>query len=306
MVRRRRDKAALENRLDLGREDEPLAAFHARGDTAPVKRFLPHAVAREKQSPPPGVPEREGEHAAEPQHAVVAPLLVGVHDGLRVGARAVFVAGRFEPLPVDAAALGPAVEPPWRIGWFGALRCSRSLQLLGDFSRRAGGRFETVLRGRPALSEFADFHAAVDAAPSLSFEGPYRNPEDVEAIYREVHFSWVIDFFEEGLNSSWLLPNRLYEGCRHGAIPIAMEGTETARFLQRHGIGLLLPEPSEAALAALLGSMSAASFVEQRKRIAAKPDRVWSSGREDCRALVARLKNLSGAGIVDAFLEAPA
>ena len=84
------------------------------------------------------------------------------------------------------------------------------------------GRFEIVLRGRPAYSEFTDFDGFVAAEPYLRFDGAYRNPEDLAAIYGEVHFSWAIDFFEEGLNSSWLLPNRLYEGCRYGAVPIAM------------------------------------------------------------------------------------
>ena len=65
--------------------------------------------------------------------------------------------------------------------------------------------------------------------------GAYKNPEDLSAIYNDVHFSWAIDFFEEGLNSSWLLPNRLYEGCLYGSVPIALAGTETARFLSAQG-----------------------------------------------------------------------
>ncbi len=111
---------------------------------------------------------------------------------------------------------------------------------LPQFSRRMDGRFEIVLRGRPAYSEFADFDGFVAAEPYHAFRGAYRNPEDLAAIYGEVHFSWAIDFFEEGLNSSWLLPNRLYEGCRYGAVPIAMRDTETGRFLADRAIGLLL------------------------------------------------------------------
>ena len=116
----------------------------------------------------------------------------------------------------------PAAGEPWKIGWFGALRCRKSLELLAAFTRQMDGRFEVVLRGRPAYSEFDDFDGLVAAEPYIRFAGPYRNPEDLAAIYGEVHFSWAIDFFEEGLNSSWLLPNRLYEGCRFGAVPIAM------------------------------------------------------------------------------------
>ena len=106
----------------------------------------------------------------------------------------------------------------------GSARCAAASrwQLLAAFTRRMDGRFEVVLRGRPAYSEFDDFDRLVAAEPYIHFAGPYRNPEDLAAIYGEVHFSWAIDFFEEGLNSNWLLPNRLYEGCRFGAVPIAM------------------------------------------------------------------------------------
>ncbi|TPK54178.1 MULTISPECIES: glycosyltransferase [unclassified Mesorhizobium] len=225
-----------------------------------------------------------------------------------------FTANYFEPFgqvtaPVElvenkyfeAAAILPAehemaeapVAPPWRIGWFGALRCRRSLELLADFSRRADGRFEIVLRGRPALTEFPDFHAFVEAEPWLSFRGPYRNPEDMAAIYRDVHFSWAIDFFEAGQNSEWLLPNRLYEGCRFGAVPISMANTETGRFLGRQGIGILLPEASPDALEAAIGKMEERRFSTLKERVLSRNPRIWSYDRSDCQALVDKLRSLA-------------
>src|SRR6185437_5474763 len=64
-------------------------------------------------------------------------------------------------------------EGPIRIGWFGALRCSRSLAELSAFSRQMQGGAKVILRGRPALTEFDDFHALVAAEPHLHYEGPY-------------------------------------------------------------------------------------------------------------------------------------
>ncbi|MGX9118658.1 glycosyl transferase family 1 [Mesorhizobium sp. BHbsci] len=202
----------------------------------------------------------------------------------------------FEPAAVardDRIVADDPVAPPWRIGWFGALRCRRSLELLAEFSRRLDGRFEIILRGRPALSEFPDFHGFVEAEPWLSFGGPYRNPEDMATIYREVHFSWAIDFFEHGLNSEWLLPNRLYEGCRFGAVPISMANTETGRFLDRQGIGVLLPQATPEALEAALGDMDEHRFGKLRARVFARNPRTWSHDRSDCRALVEKLRGLT-------------
>ncbi|TIO27229.1 MAG: glycosyltransferase family 4 protein [Mesorhizobium sp.] len=202
----------------------------------------------------------------------------------------------FDTMPVPADHRreddSPAA-PPWRIGWFGALRCRRSLELLAEFTRRQDGRFEVVLRGRPALSEFPDFHAFVEAEPWLSFRGPYRNPEDMAAIYREVHFSWAIDFFEQGQNSEWLLPNRLYEGCRFGAVPISMASTETGRFLKQQDIGVLLSEATSEGLDTALGRMGQEHYGKLKSRVLARNPRTWSYDRGDCLAFVDKLRGLT-------------
>ncbi|RWE78199.1 MAG: glycosyl transferase family 1, partial [Mesorhizobium sp.] len=162
-----------------------------------------------------------------------------------------------------------------------------------DFTRRQAGRFEVVLRGRPALSEFPDFHGFVEAEPWLSFGGPYRNPEDMAAIYGEVHFSWAIDFFEAGQNSEWLLPNRLYEGCRFGAVPISMAGTETGRFLKGQDIGVLLSEATPEGLEAMLGRMDQDRYRALKSRVLARNPRTWSYDRSDCAAFVEKLRGLT-------------
>lgn len=255
-----------------------------------AERRLGHAVALLITSSPAFLREYFG-----PREQVDAPVLLLENKVLELTAA-----------PAAPAPIAPRPGETWKIGWFGALRCRRSLALLSAFTRRMEGRFEIVMRGRPAYTEFEDFEATVAAEPHMRFEGPYRNPDDLAAIYGAVHFAWTIDFFEDGLNSKWLLPNRLYEGCRHGAVPIAMEGTETGRFLERHGVGLSLSDPSADALAALLGAMDAASFAQHRARVTAKPDDTWVCNLEGCRALVARLAGLKQAETADALLETAA
>lgn len=193
------------------------------------------------------------------------------------------------PLP---AARPPLPGKPFKIGWFGALRCRKSLQLLADFSRTMDGKFEIVLRGRPAYSEFDDFDGFVKNEPFMTFHGPYRNPEDLADIYNEVHFSWAIDFFEEGLNSSWLLPNRLYEGCHYGAVPIAMRGTETARYTAAKGIGLVLDRFDAPTLGALLSGMTVERYTSEFDCVAATDPRDWAFDRADARGLVRHLSEL--------------
>lgn len=188
--------------------------------------------------------------------------------------------------------LPPADGEPWKIGWFGALRCRKSLELLADFTRRMEGRVEVILRGRPAYSEFEDFDGFIANEPHLSFRGPYKNPEDLASIYGEVHFSWAIDFFEEGLNSSWLLPNRLYEGCLYGSVPLSIAGTETNRFLADKQLGLSLGEPTANALQAMFEGLTAEHYGALSSAVADTNRRTWMADRGDCRALIETLANL--------------
>ena len=198
----------------------------------------------------------------------------------------------------DAAAMQtarprpPQPGAPWKIGWFGALRCRKSLKLLSDFTRAMDGTFEVVLRGRPAYSEFDDFDGFVENEPFMRFHGAYKNPEDLARIYDDVQFSWGIDFFEEGLNSSWLLPNRLYEGCRYNAVPIAMRGTETARFISAKHIGLVLDRAESAALSALFADMTRERYFAEFGKVAATGSSTWVFDRADCQRLVNRLAAL--------------
>ena len=191
----------------------------------------------------------------------------------------------------NPALVAPA-EGPLRIGWYGALRCARSLQALSGLANDMGGDVEVVLRGRPALTEFDDFHASVSGQPHLRFDGAYRNPGDLAAIYSQVHLAWAIDFFEVGKNSQWLLPNRIYEGCLHGAIPVALAGTETAAFIERQGIGIVLPDIEPQTLRAVLGGLTPERLATLAAAVAVRDPSHFAASPADCRALVDKLAGL--------------
>jgi succinoglycan biosynthesis protein ExoL len=129
--------------------------------------------------------------------------------------------------------------PPWRIGWFGMIRCRKSLDILCDLAARHPDLVEVTIRGRPSLVEFADFHGQVARTSGVRFGGAYQ-PGELASLYQNVHFNWAIDYFEEGGNSAWLLPNRIYEGGVYNAVPLALINTETGRWLKRRGLGVLI------------------------------------------------------------------
>jgi succinoglycan biosynthesis protein ExoL len=158
----------------------------------------------------------------------------------------------------------------WTIGWFGMLRCQKTLRQLAALARSSDGRIDVVIAGIPSPAEFPDFSSQVADCPGLRYLGPFRQ-EDLPLLYEAVDFVWAIDYFEEGLNSDWLLPNRLYEGLASGAVPIALKQVETGRWLQSHGVGLLVRD-ALAELPGRLGALGRGEHIRMREAIARLPE----------------------------------
>lgn len=188
----------------------------------------------------------------------------------------------------------PPPAPPWRIGWFGMLRCRRSLDILADLAARSGGAVEVDIRGRPSPAVFGDaFEALVADRPGLTYGGPYV-AEDLPALYGAVHFVWGVDFFEAGLNSAWLLPNRLYEGEAYGRPLIAEAKVETGRWLATRGAGVLLGDV-ETDLLDFFEALTPAAYEARLDAVAKIPHGDLVAGREDCVRLVQTLSEPSRA-----------
>lgn len=188
------------------------------------------------------------------------------------------------PAPGGAEQGGPLI-----VGWFGMLRCRWSLQVLDQVTRAQPGRFRVILRGRPALDVMEDFHAVVDANPDLSFMGAYDWPDDLPKIYAQLDVAWLIDRYQAGQNSDWLLPNRLYEGCLNGAVPVVLDRTEVARRVVAWGCGVTVAAPDAAAVAAALSAIDPAGLAARRAAVAALPRATLEMDEAECRHLTAAI-----------------
>jgi len=177
-------------------------------------------------------------------------------------------------------------EGPLTIGWFGNLRCKRSLSLLLALAERFPERVRLSLRGAPAKAEFADFEARVAGRANVCFGGRYRWPDDLAALYRDVDLVWAGDFHDAGANSKWLLPNRLYEGGYYGAPPFAPADSETGRWIEAHGFGFTLAEPLEETLPAFTEALTPERLSEARARLAAASDSVFLQDESEIPNLI--------------------
>ncbi len=142
------------------------------------------------------------------------------------------------------------LEDTLRIGWFGMLRCRRTFDVLKNIAMKSEGRIEILIAGKPSPAELPNFSARVEAAPGMTYVGPYTYA-DLSELYGQCHLAWAIDWFEAGMNSDWLLPNRIYEAIAHGSVPIVLNNTEVSNWTKSRAVGLTVSRhisPEEAIL----------------------------------------------------------
>lgn len=112
-----------------------------------------------------------------------------------------------------------------RICLVGRQRCKKSLEYLEIFSRKFGTCID--------IWGELDRNFVIDETQfrHLRFLGSYRYPSDIERIYSRYDFHWCCDL-EGANNAALLLPNRLYDGCTFGSIPIVEKKTYSEEFLR--------------------------------------------------------------------------
>ena len=180
----------------------------------------------------------------------------------------------------------PPTEGAIRIGWFGMLRCAKTLEVLTAIAKNAPGKIEVLIAGKPSPAVFPDFESAVRDLSGITFVGPYRYG-DLPRLYGRCHFAWTIDWFEEGENSSWLLPNRIYEAVAYGCVPIALSHIEVGRWLAKRRAGLLVEDYKDV-LPTLMG-MGPDKLAAYQRAIADIAVREVLADDADCVSLVNRL-----------------
>ena len=164
-----------------------------------------------------------------------------------------FLAQRFA---APALLRRPHAGPPWRIGWFGMLRDMESLGLLLRIAAMRPELVEVSIRGYPTEMTREELKRMVQPYPNVTYGGPYHKATELRSIYADIDLVWGIDLYDAGVNSDWLLPNRLYEAGFFGRPVIARADTAIGRFVADLQMGCVLAPPYDVACMDLLGQLS--------------------------------------------------
>jgi hypothetical protein len=206
----------------------------------------------------------------------------------RLSGRVHLIENKLLPAAVTRADL--SAGPPWVVGWYGIIRCQKSLSMLNHLTRVLPN-LSVIISGRVAGHEFDDFEAQIRANPQITYTGPF-TPDLLPEIYRQSQFVWAIDYFEEGDNSAWLLPNRLYDSLAFGCVPIALNSVETGRWLMEKDLGLVVSDPLTD-LPVLISQLDAARFEALRQAIFELDPQLVFHTESSARALVELISSRS-------------
>ena len=166
---------------------------------------------------------------------------------LKVETPAIVLENKVEQSYAEAVRSGRIPRPPARtetqkirIGYFGALGCHWTMEVLTSLASRHGDRFEVLLGGFawPWLG-LEDYRRR---APSMEHFGEYKSPNDLPNLYGAVDLTWGCyqPIAPEDWNLRWARPNRFYESCTFGVPLVSRAGSCDAVDVERFGIGLIV------------------------------------------------------------------
>jgi len=136
----------------------------------------------------------------------------------------------------------PIDETKWKIGFFGLIRCRKSLKLLHRLANKLPDLIEIVLAGKPEELIYKEFKD-LEKLPNTTFLGEYSYPQDLQNIYSKIDIVWSADFSDPSKNSEWLLPNRIYEAGLFSVPQICFEENKAiSSFIKSLKIGWIFEE----------------------------------------------------------------
>lgn len=195
--------------------------------------------------------------------------------------------------PSPAATAWQDIQDRWVIGWFGTLRCEKSMRILSEIAERLGDKVLIYTRGFPTETGLDAYMEIVNRHDNWVYDGPYTMPDDLEEMYGRVHFVWCLDFLDENGNSELLLACRMYHGGYFGAVPIFTAQSQMAKHLAPHNIGHSVASPYTDDLCQLIETMEWDQYVSERERVLSVRDELFL---DDGSVAIDLLSTASNAG----------
>ena len=184
------------------------------------------------------------------------------------------------PVPRPQASVA---EGPLKVGFFGNLKCQRSLEVIGLLAQELLGKCTFILRGYVDSATSGILHRVTSNNPNVQFAGPYRHPADLPEIYGQIDLCWGFDFCDSSHNSKWCLANRTYEAGLYCVPLLTQSGTTNGEFVDRIGLGWSFDEPILTSVGRFLRSVGRDAILAKKGRIATLDCRLFLLDKDMAR-----------------------
>ncbi|KAA3634389.1 MAG: hypothetical protein DWQ02_11470 [Bacteroidetes bacterium] len=178
------------------------------------------------------------------------------------------------------------------IGYFGLLRCERSLLVLKELVDKSEN-FKVVIHGY-FMNISEDLQSAIINHSKISYKGTYKSPQDLSEIYSQIDVSWVAYPFhdpqEEG-NFRYAWTNRYYEAGFFGIPMIGNAHSGDAEKIIRNNFGMILDLSDITKAVNDLSKLDKEIIQEWREALSKTPVSEFMSTDEDYKPLIKYLQS---------------
>ena len=125
-----------------------------------------------------------------------------------------------------------------KIGYFGLMAYRNSWEIIKSILKSDKNNIKFYLRGYNYIGDY--FEKDLQELNNVVYEGPYKNPEDLQAMFEKIDVSWAINAenYTPNTNDQWAMCNRFYEGLYFKKPLIVQEGSAHSDFVKNYDIGV--------------------------------------------------------------------
>lgn len=162
------------------------------------------------------------------------------------------------------------------IGYFGVIRCRRSLEILIKMMRQKNGKFNLYIRGIPSGTE--DLLDDIKSIEGVVVDGEYTVPDDLYEMYKHIDVSWICYPYqgERQGNWSWAKTTRFYEACFFKKPMIAQSNTQDGEYITKKGIGIEIPLSDIDQAVKMICSLSKEKIEKMTQNIINVPEKIYT------------------------------
>ena len=163
-----------------------------------------------------------------------------------------------------------------KIGYFGALRCERTWEILKLLSEKGNGKIKIYIRGIPRFSN-PNKIKEIDEFPNIEYGGVYTVPDDLNEIYNSVDVVWACYPYQGRDIGNWMWAKtiRFYESCYFKKPVFVQAGTEDCKVVNQYDIGECLDLENIDKTVDYILNISDANILNWKNNIEKLPQQVY-------------------------------